>query len=80
VDEDRYGLSQKEREQLAHQASPEKHMDVRTSLLAFAGLLLLCILIIASSVLAGRRDTSEVPHADGTLVRQPVEPIPHAGK
>jgi hypothetical protein len=78
VDQDRYGLSQKEREHLAGQAHPEQHMDVRTSLLAFASLLLICALIIAASVIAGLHGTSEVPNTGSTRVRQPVESTSHA--
>ena len=73
MDQDRHGLSQKEREHLAGQTQPEQHMDVRTSLLAFASLLLICALIIAASVIAGLHGTSEAPNTGTTRVRQPVE-------
>ena len=63
MEHDRYGLSSDEREHLTGQLRLENQMDVKMSLLAFAGLFLICALIIAASVIAGLQQTSEAPDA-----------------
>jgi len=52
VEKDRFGLTPEERDRLAGDASAEPEMDFKTSMLAFACLLLICIMILVASFIA----------------------------
>jgi hypothetical protein len=52
VQENRFGLTSEERDQLAGNPSSEPEMDFKTSMLALACLLLICIMILAASFIA----------------------------
>ena len=64
MEEDRLGLTPEEREQLALGSEFEKGMDLKTSMLAFAGLLLICIMIAAASLIVQSRGRSDLPGKD----------------
>jgi hypothetical protein len=53
--EDRWGLTSEEREHLTGTTPVEPDMDVKTSMLAFVCLLLICIFILAASLIARTR-------------------------
>ena len=57
--EDRSGLTTEEREHLTAQPESQEEMDLKMSLLAFVSLLLICVLIVAASLIAGHRGKSD---------------------
>ena len=75
LEKDRFGLSSEERESLAGQPRIEQQMDVKTSMLVFAGLLLMCALIIAASVIAPAQRAGEAPNTETIRSRESVEAI-----
>ncbi len=60
---DSYGISPEERDQLQPHPGEMKGMDVKTSLLAFVGLLLICALIILAAFIANSREDRQRPRA-----------------